>query len=154
MFEGKDIGHILHVADMTAKNRLTNQLDGYGITPGQYAVLKEIYYHSEDGNNGLSPACIADRIHCDRPTISGIIERLEAQGWIVRLRNSEDKRSVIIQVTDKTIAHMPEFDEIFQDNRSIILNGFTKEEEDAFKNFLLRVIHNFKNIEDGMVTEK
>jgi MarR family transcriptional regulator for hemolysin len=133
---------------MMAKNNFTNKLNSYGITPGQFAVLKVIFNHN--GNTadiGLSPACIADRIECDRPTVSGIVDRLEAQEWIVRMQNPEDKRSCIIQLADKAKDCLKELDEIHDENQQIILNGFTKEETIMFKKFLLQVLNNFKETE-------
>lgn len=148
MLEDKEIGYILHKAAMVSKNNYSNQLNVLGITPGQFTVLKEIYYHNENTTElGLAPACIADRLECDRPTISGIIDRLEAQGWIVRLQHPDDKRSFLIQVTDKAKDNLIELNEINKENQNMILNGFTEEETILLKCYLLRVINNFKGME-------
>jgi MarR family transcriptional regulator for hemolysin len=148
MLEDKEIGYILHKAAMMSKNNFTNNLNKYGITPGQFTVLKEINYRKDDVSDiGISPACIADRLECDRPTVSGIIDRLEAQEWIERLQNPEDKRSCIIKVTDKAASSMKELEEIHKENRNVILNDFTDDEIILFKNYLLRVIDNFKRTE-------
>ena len=145
MLEDKGIGYILHKVAMMSKNNLTYMLNGFGMTPGQFTVLKEIYYHKENTIEiGLSPACIAERLEIDRPTISGIIDRLEAQGWIVRLQNPEDKRSCTIHITDKTKDSFVELDGLHTENQNIILNGFTEEETNLFKSYLLRVTNNFK----------
>ena len=145
MLEDKEIGYILHKVAMMSKNNFTYMLNGFGITPGQFTVLKEIYYYKENTVEiGLSPACIAERLEIDRPTISGIIERLEAQGWIVRSQHPEDKRSCIIRITDKAKDNLKELDELHTENQNIILNGFTEEETDLFKSYLLRVTNNFK----------
>jgi MarR family transcriptional regulator for hemolysin len=143
MLENKEIGYILHKAAMMSKNNLTNKLNQFGITPGQYTVIKEIYKYKLNSNNGLAPACIADGLECDRPTISGIIDRLEVSGWIARIQNPEDKRSCLIDLTDKAIDRLKELDKINKDNQNIILNGFTEEETRLLKSFLLRVINNF-----------
>lgn len=148
MLEDKEIGYILHKAAMFSKNNFTNKLNSFGITPGQLTVLKEIFYHNGNTTEtGLSPACIADRIECDRPTVSGMIDRLEAQEWIVRFLNPEDKRSCIIQVTDKAKDSLKELEEIRNENQDIILKSFTEEETVMLKKLLLRVINNFKEIE-------
>jgi MarR family transcriptional regulator for hemolysin len=145
MFEDRDIGHILHKTAMASKNYYTNQLNAYGITPGQFTVLKVIYNHQQNSCNlGISPACIAERLECDRPTISGIIDRLEAQEWIIRRHNPDDKRSFLIQLTDKTLGTLKELERINKENLDVILKGFTQEEASSFQNYLLRVINNYK----------
>ncbi|MDF2545020.1 MAG: transcriptional regulator [Herbinix sp.] len=148
MLKDKDIGYILHKAAMASKNYYSNKLNIYGITPGQFTVIKEIYNHQENSTDlGLSPACIADGLECDRPTISGIIDRLEAQEWIVRLHNPDDKRSFLIQLTEKAIDSLKELEEIKQESQKVILDGFTEEEAILFHNYLMRVINNYKAME-------
>jgi MarR family transcriptional regulator for hemolysin len=147
MLEDKEIGFILHKAAMAAKTNFTNKLNLFGITPGQFTVIKEIYNHNEITTDlGLSPACIAERLEFDRPTISGIIDRLEAQEWIARLQNPDDKRSYMIQITEKALDNLKSLDEINNENETSILNGFTEEETILFKNYLLRVLNNFKGM--------
>lgn len=149
MLKDKDIGYILHKAAMSAKCNFSNKLNESGITPGQFMVLKEIYYYQKDtADLGLAPACIAARLDCDRPTISGVIDRLEAQGWAERLLNPDDKRSFLVRVTDKAMDKLNELEEISTKNQITILKGFTEEEISIFKNYLLRVADNFKETEE------
>lgn len=148
MIKDRDIGYILHKAAMLAKNNFTNKLNAAGLTPGQFLVLKEIYYHQRNtGESGLSPACIADRLECDRPTISGIIDRLENQNWIGRIHNPGDKRSYLITLTDKAVGNLKDLEEIASENQNKIIDGFTEEEIMSLKNYLLRIVDNFKEIE-------
>jgi DNA-binding MarR family transcriptional regulator len=138
------MGYILHKAAMISKNTLTNNLCAYNLTPGQYTVLKVISHNNQ--NAGLSPAIIAEKLDCDRPTISGIIDRLETQGWIMRLPNPEDKRSYIITLTEKADRILSHFEEIKEANNNILLKGFQEDEAILFKNYLSRVIDNFKDV--------
>lgn len=149
MLRDKEIGYILHKAAMISKNNLTCNFNPYGITPGQFIVLKEILYNNERTSElGLSPACIAERLDWDRPTVSGIIDRLETQGWILRLPNLDDKRSFLVQLTDKAAETLRTLDGIRKENHNMILNGFTEEEIALFKGYLSRVIDNFKRNEE------
>ncbi len=143
MILDNDIGYILHKAAMMSKYNLTNNLSAYNLTPGQFTVLKVISYNNQ--NEGLSPAVIAEKLDCDRPTISGIIDRLEAQGWIIRLPNQEDKRSYIIKLTENANSVLSYLEEIKEANNNILLKGFKEEEAILFKNYLLRGIDNFKD---------
>lgn len=141
----KDLGYLLHKAAMVAKCNFSNQLNAFGITPGQFAVLREIYYCKKDKiNSGISPACIAAKLEIDRPTASGIIDRLEAQGWVKRLDNPDDKRSFIIIATEKAVIKLKELEAISLESNKTIVNGFTNEEVDNFRSYLLRVKANFE----------
>lgn len=144
MLEDKNIGYILHRADMSARCSFSNKLNEMDITPGQFLVIKEICsYQKETKEPGLAPACIARRLGYDRPTVSGILDRLEAQGWTKRLTNPQDKRSFLICATRKAIEKLKELENICVENGNTILKGFTKEETEAFRNYLLRIIDNF-----------
>lgn len=140
----KDIGFLLHKADMAAKNNLTCRFNDFGITPGQYSVLQELYnYGKTSGIPSLRPACIAERLKCDRPTMTGIIERLEGQGWIMREENPEDKRSCMICLTQKALENLKALDSICTEHQKRVLEGFTEEEAVLFRDFLCRVMDNF-----------
>nr|WP_312578639.1 MarR family transcriptional regulator [Sedimentibacter sp.] len=149
MLKDKDIGYILHRVSMLAKNDFSNKLNSIGITMGQFNVLKDIYYYQKNtvDSLGLSPACIASRLECDRPTISGVIDRLESQGWVERFDNPEDRRSVLIKLTDKAIDKLEELERMHSENRNTIIKGFTEEEIITFRSYLLRVVDNLKEIQ-------
>ena len=150
MLEDKDIGFILHRAAMSAKCKFSCKLNEFSITPGQLMVVKEIFKHqSETGESGLSPASIAERLQFDRPTVTGIIDRLEAQEWAERVINPKDKRSCLIKITDKALDKLKLLEEINLVNQNKILNGFNEEEKTSFKNYLLRVIDNFMEPQDN-----
>jgi DNA-binding MarR family transcriptional regulator len=149
MLKDKEIGFILLRAAMSAKCNYSNKLNEFGITPGQLMVLKEIYHHQKNtADIGLSPACIAAGLESDRPTISGIIDRLEAQEWVVRLINTNDKRSFLIRLTDKAMSKLNVLEEISSENQFTILKGFTEEEIVTFTSYLLRVTDNFKEMDE------
>lgn len=147
MLKDKEIGYILYKVAILTKNDFSNKLNVIGITAGQFAVLKVLFYHQKNTTDlGLSPASIANRLECDRPTISGVIDRLESQGWVERFNNPDDKRSYLIRVTNKAIDKIEELEYIYSENCNTILKGFTEEEIISFKNYLLRVEDNFKEL--------
>ena len=67
-------------------------LDSLGITYPQYLVLSALW--EEDGR---TISAIADRLALEPSTITPLVKRLEAAGFVRRLRNPADERQV--QVT-------------------------------------------------------
>jgi DNA-binding MarR family transcriptional regulator len=49
----------------------------------------------------LSLSDLSDRIRAQNSTVTGIIDRMEREGLVVRARSTEDKRVVRIRLTDK-----------------------------------------------------
>ena len=72
---------------------LTGQSD---ITPRQFGVLIALY---QDGP--LTPSALADRISSDRNTLSEMLKRMTARKLISKRSNSEDRRSIQVQITTK-----------------------------------------------------
>ena len=71
----------------------------HGITGPQLIVLREIA-----ATGSISAGDLAKRVSLSKGTVSGILERLEKRGLVVRQRSSDDRRQVHIQATDQGIA--------------------------------------------------
>lgn len=75
-----------------------NRLAAYGLTPVQNLIL-EVLWEQE----ALSIGDIGKRVSIDNATLSSILERMMASGWIVKKKNPADKRSWQVFLTDKAI---------------------------------------------------
>jgi MarR family transcriptional regulator, organic hydroperoxide resistance regulator len=69
-----------------------------GLTGPQLGVLGIV-----ELNPQISLGEVSDRMYLHTSTVSGIVDRLESAGYLVRLRCSEDRRVVSLQLTDKGI---------------------------------------------------
>ncbi len=81
---------------------------------------------------GIDQATLAGLIAHDRPTIGGVVERLEAKGLLARRQNETDRRAKILTLTDQGTALL---DRLLPDVRRIqadILPGLSDEERAAF----------------------
>jgi DNA-binding MarR family transcriptional regulator len=65
--------------------------------------------------NGLLPSQLADKVSLDRPTTTGLLERLERDGWIERRLDPANRRTVRVHLTPKA-----------QERRSTILATYEK----------------------------
>jgi MarR family transcriptional regulator, organic hydroperoxide resistance regulator len=80
-----------------AINRLYKpMLDSLGVTYPQYLVLNALWER-----DGQTISAIADRLALDPSTITPLMKRLEAAGFVARQRNPEDERQVVVTLTDK-----------------------------------------------------
>jgi DNA-binding MarR family transcriptional regulator len=73
------ISFLLGKAAQQVSRRARAALAGCDVTPVQYAVLAVLW--EQDGQTGAE---IGARLVIDSATITGIIDRLEAAGWIER----------------------------------------------------------------------
>ena len=68
----------------------------YGLTGPQLLVLKELY---KDYN--LTLGQVAENVSLSQATVTSIMDRLEKMEFVVRVRNSKDKRKVNIKLAEK-----------------------------------------------------
>jgi DNA-binding MarR family transcriptional regulator len=55
----------------------------------------------EGADEPLTPSEISDRTLISSATMTSTLDRLARQGWIRRLPNPEDRRSVLVEITDE-----------------------------------------------------
>jgi DNA-binding MarR family transcriptional regulator len=72
---------------------LTRQSD---ITPRQFGVLMALYQQGP-----MMASVLADRISCDRNTLSEMLKRMAGRRLVSKKSNPEDRRSIQIQITAK-----------------------------------------------------
>lgn len=71
-------------------------LDPYGLTYPQYIVLMTLW--EEDRR---TVKALGEKLGLDSGTLSPLLKRLEAAGYIHRARDRNDERQVLITLTDK-----------------------------------------------------
>lgn len=139
-----ELGHLLLNASRRLKWSLAGRLADVGLTFPQWMVLNDIYVIEKEKKEScyLTPASVAERLNVDRPTISGIIERLEKNSWVYRIINAEDRRSYIIMLTDKAKELMSELETLGNQAIEKAVKGFTDDELKQLKQYLQRIIDN------------
>jgi DNA-binding MarR family transcriptional regulator len=81
----------------TESRRLTKELArSVDLTGPQLTVLKML-----EGVGDLSLSELSERIRAQNSTVTGIIDRMEREGLVLRARSTEDRRVVKIKLTDK-----------------------------------------------------
>jgi DNA-binding MarR family transcriptional regulator len=65
------------------------------LTPSQLLVLQEIEQRGE-----TTPSALSAALQFGQPTITNIVDRLEADALVTRERGSRDKRQIILRTTD------------------------------------------------------
>ena len=78
--------------------------------------------------DGLQPSQLAEKSYIDRASITGIIDRLERDGWVERQRDMPDRRTLRIYLSPKAKRHKEEFVAIFNEINGSFIDRFTDEE--------------------------
>lgn len=80
---------------MRTRKQLILDLEDFGLTLPQYINLRAIKDHPQ----GCRMSSLADASYHAPPTITGIVDQLVLAGWVIRARDPEDRRSVLVSIT-------------------------------------------------------
>jgi DNA-binding MarR family transcriptional regulator len=124
------------------RRKLTERIDRYEITAAQWSVLRDLSSQEElpADMRQVAPAQLAARLEQDRPTLSGILERLRQKGLVLMEANPKDRRSQLIRLTEQAHAVIPALEEESRQVLQLALSGFAGKERELLGTLLLRMI--------------
>lgn len=129
------INYLLTTAQHTVFQYLSQKLSDYDITPSQYGVLNCLW--SENGKS--TPKQIADSLKLETSTISGILDRMQKKNLIERIINIENRREILVIITDKGWELKEPILKIIDEVNQDILSGFSEEENNFLKKALTNI---------------
>lgn len=71
------------------------QLQPLGLSPRAFGVLSNL-----DGSEGQTQQQLADALGIHRNNMVGLVDEMEAAGWVRRHRSEQDRRAFNIRMTD------------------------------------------------------
>jgi DNA-binding MarR family transcriptional regulator len=90
------IGQLLFVATQAAQALATERLDPLGLSPRAWGVLSTLV---ESGP--LTQIDLASALSIDRTAMVYLLDDLEGQGLVERVRNPDDRRSFLVRLTPR-----------------------------------------------------
>lgn len=116
------------------RRALEDRLKPYGLTSPQWAVLARL---AEQDNR--SPSVIGKSLHMDKPTATGVIDRLEKKGLVKRTRSSMDRRVVIVMLTAKGKNLLEKLPPLAKEVNLMAARGIEPEEMERLKGQLRKI---------------
>ncbi|WP_055669257.1 MarR family winged helix-turn-helix transcriptional regulator [Desnuesiella massiliensis] len=102
---GKKVLTLLNEINLTINKNLKSKFCSYGFTVPQITVLAVL-----SQNKKMKISDISKLIHSTNSTVSGIVDRLEKQGFIKRVKSQEDRRVVFVELDHKFLDMKEEID--------------------------------------------
>ena len=132
----ENLSYLLIKASKQLKNKLDKALKEFDITAAQFSVLKQIQL----SDHPITAAEIAERLGSDRPTISGIINRLQKKGIIIKVDNLEDKRSSYLQLNTEYNELVDKITTISDELTTAIFSIYTEKEVDELGKMICKLL--------------
>jgi DNA-binding MarR family transcriptional regulator len=139
-----NLGYLLNKAARLIKGCLNNSLKELELTASQLAVLKDLALQEEldRGEKAITPGSIAERLQTDRPTITGILNRLEKRGLLTMEVSPKDRRFHMVLLTAKAMDLVPKLEEKSTETITKAVANLTTEEQEVLNRLLIKVIKN------------
>lgn len=141
------MGYFFKTLVLSLEGRMNRQLQELDLTSAQGHIIGYLA-HSEH------PPCARDLeqfFTLSHPTVSGLISRMEAKGFVAVTPDPDDRRVKRIRLLDKGMACSRRIEASVRDNEETIVQGFTQEERALFADFLQRAI---RNLNDDILPSK
>jgi DNA-binding MarR family transcriptional regulator len=120
---GDDIATLVVELARELATHFTRQVSEYGLTYPQAFLIRQL-------GRPLSMKAAADRLQCEASNLTGIVDRLEARGLVVRRSHSTDRRVKQLVLTDagerlrdqleKLPPYAPRLSELSADDRATL----------------------------------
>ncbi|MGN1387442.1 MAG: MarR family winged helix-turn-helix transcriptional regulator, partial [Bacillus sp. (in: firmicutes)] len=80
----------------------TSVLQPFGLTYPQYLVLLALWE-----KDALTVKELGEKLHLGTGTLTPMVARMEANGWLLKVRSKEDERKVHIHLQPKALEQKP-----------------------------------------------
>ncbi|ABQ25752.1 MarR family winged helix-turn-helix transcriptional regulator [Geotalea uraniireducens] len=112
------------------------------INPAQGRILFVLWE-----NDGISIQELAVKTSLGKSTLTSMLDRLEETGHLTRVPSSDDRRKILIKLTEKDRALRNQYARVSEDMTELFYSGFSAAEIDMFEGFLQRILGNLQGFE-------
>jgi DNA-binding MarR family transcriptional regulator len=114
------------------------------INPAQGRILFALWQ-----KDGISIQELAKKTSLEKSTLTSMLDRLEDTGHLVRVPSKEDRRKIIVRLTEKDKTLQNAYMQLSKEMTELFYKGFKVKEMDDFEAFLKRIFDNLLTFEKG-----
>lgn len=134
---GNSIGYLIGKVRIELTAHVDRELEPLDVTTAQFSIMAHLAYELAD-----SASALCSEISYDPGAMTRMVDRLEAKGFVRRVRVQGDRRKVRLELTKEGRAAFPEMKARVVNVLNRLLKGFSKAEAAQFQDFLRRMLAN------------
>lgn len=143
LLEKEDIGFQIKLIHDNIARSFAREVGSDGPTRTQYQVL---HYLTHINPGKVLVKDVMNYLHIDQSTASGIIKRMERNGYVTCRQDPEDRRQKIISITPEGMAlPQPQTLNGMNSIERTLLQGLSEEERRELNRLLCKVYENLKD---------
>ena len=112
-------------------NFYDSRLSAFNLTGPQYFVFNALWM-----GDGITISELAERVSLESSTLTGIIDRMEKSGYVERTMNPDDRRSVLVLLTEMAREVGPQLLEFADELDVTLRQPIPSEDMDTFEQVL------------------
>lgn len=143
MNEQQSIGRLISIINRLFSVYFNSKMDDKTIGFSQVRMLRYI-----DQNEGCSQRKVNEYFMSDKGTTTTLLNSLEQNKMIVRIRNKDDSRIKNLSITEKGKLFIGEMKVVLGDWTDILLKGFDEQEREMAFNVLNRMVVNVSYLKE------
>ena len=117
------------------------ELEPYNLTPTQFKVIKYLLNNQE---TEVRQRDIEKAYSMTNPTVTGILQNLEKNNWIERIKNPNDARSKVIKLTKRALKQENDLYNLGKNLEKRFVKGLDKGEQKQLNELLNKLFDNIK----------
>src|SRR4030065_1496528 len=107
------------------------------INPAQGRILFALWQ-----KDGISIRELAKKPSLEKATLTSMLDRLEDTGHLVRVPSKEDRRKIIVKLTEKDKKLQNVYMQLSKEMTELFYKELTKKEIDYFETYLRQILNN------------
>ncbi len=108
-----------------------SRLSPFGLTTPQFMVFGALW-----SGDGITIGELGERVALDGSTITGILDRMEKNGYVERRPNAEDRRSALVYLTEKAKQVGPQINKFADELDTSLRKNFSTQDMAIFERVL------------------
>ena len=137
-------GFVVREANIAVGNALRRRLSKYGLTLGQYYIMRALWI-----NEGQSQRALSKAVGTTEPTTASVLRMLEKNGLVRRTRNQQDRRTINIFPTEKGLEMKRELLLMAMGVNEIATRGLSQHDIEGIKRLMRAMSANLRADEEN-----
>lgn len=135
----KKIGFLIKQVYILHEQQLNKRFNQFGLTAAQTFTLVCLFKAREKGEK-LTQKDLEKRLDISNPTVTGILNRLEAKGLVNRIICKHDARSKYIMISKKAIELDKELRKAFNEAEEELVSSLSDDEVNELSEYLMKIL--------------
>ena len=131
------LGFVVHDVARLLRWHFDRRAQEHGLTRSQWQVLAHLWR-----DDGLQQKALAEQMDITAITLTGLLDRLERDGWVTRKEDPQDRRAKRVYLTPKVEPVMANIPKLAREVRQHATQGLNKAEQQQLLDLLVRVRSN------------